>query len=216
MEVAIDRIVMTKDVIGKNYKIATDIGLATMTHSLDKYGRAGALTVNPADYKKLKTCKLHLIDGNSRYEDAVKEKEKKILVTYPERQLSRAEYKEMSAMLDKARAGEVDDESIHKDFGTTKQWFDSWGLKVPLDLLKNIGRSERSEEMEEANAAKGGKKSKKASATVGQNDVIEISLIMKLKEEESFRALEEKVAAKLKTNNTTDTVWAAFKHIIKK
>ena len=86
-----------------NYKIKTDLGKERLALSLKKFGLAGTVVLN-TDFT--------LIDGNSRLEEAKKEKQKTIWASFPNRKLSPAEFKEMSALFDFAKAGEVDVDRI--------------------------------------------------------------------------------------------------------
>lgn len=118
-----------------NYKIKTELGLARFRASVKSFGRAGTVVCNPSD----KPGRYNLIDGNTRWEDAVANKEKRIWVSLPSRKLSPKEFKEMSAMFDFAKAGEVDMDRIKGDIGSHKDFYDKYGLEVPLALLDTMG-----------------------------------------------------------------------------
>jgi len=47
----------------------------------------------------------------------------------------------MCAMFDFAVAGEVDVELIEQDLGTTKSFYEKWGMLMPIALLDRIGKS---------------------------------------------------------------------------
>lgn len=118
-----------------NYKIKTELGLARFRASVKSFGRAGTVVCNPSD----KPGRYNLIDGNTRWEDAVANKERRIWVSLPSRKLSPKEFKEMSAMFDFAKAGEVDMDRIKGDIGSHKDFYDKYGLEVPLALLDTMG-----------------------------------------------------------------------------
>lgn len=130
-EVPVDKI----DPTPINYKIKSDLGRERLKLSLKKFGLAGNIVVNYAPKGRYV-----VVDGNSRLEQLKERKVKKALVSLPSRKLSEKEFKEMSAMFDFAKAGEVDVDRIEKDLGTTKDFFDRWGLAVPLAVLDSIGK----------------------------------------------------------------------------
>lgn len=188
----------------KNYKIKTALGQERLTQSLEMFGLASTVVCN-LDYS--------LIDGNSRLEQAKERGEKKIWVSLPSRKLTPKEYIEMSAMYDVAKAGEVDMERIEGDLGTTKEFFEKWNLAVPMHLLEKMGKGADPIINGTSGPTKG--KGKKE----GPVKVIEESFIVQLhfdeKEEKQFRAMEEKLRVKMKTSSTTDTVFQAFKKLLK-
>jgi DNA modification methylase len=81
-----------------------------------------------------------LIDGNSRREDAKTRKEKWVWISLPSRKLTPQEFREMSAMFDFAKAGEVDIERIERDLGDKKSFFDKWKMIIPTRVLDTIGK----------------------------------------------------------------------------
>lgn len=119
-----------------NYKIATELGKQRLAESLNKFGLAGTAVVN---------TDMFLIDGNSRLEEAKKRKQKRMWVSMPSRKLTPKEFKEMSAMFDFAKAGEVDVDRIKGELGTAKKFYEEWGLEVPMELLKTLGSNAKVE-----------------------------------------------------------------------
>lgn len=121
----------------ENFKIQTDLGRARLKKSLELFGLANTMTCN---YSK-KKGRYDLIDGHSRKEKEKKDKTKWVWISLPSRRLSDKEFREMLAMLDFARAGEVDVERIERDLGTSKQFFDKWKMLVPTRVLDSIGKT---------------------------------------------------------------------------
>lgn len=139
---AVDRI----DPTPNNYKIRNDLGMERLRHSLKKFGLAGTVVLNPTDpkgYLNPATYKGRyiLIDGNSRLDDVKEKKRTSVEASLPDRMLSPSEFKEMSAMFDYAKAGVVDEERIEQDLGTSKKFFDDWGMMVPARVLNTIGKA---------------------------------------------------------------------------
>lgn len=120
-----------------NYKIKSDLGKERLRQSLKQFGLAGNAVCNYS----LKKDRFDLIDGNSRLEQAKEKKEKWMWISVPSRRLAPKEFKEMSAMFDFAKAGEVDVERIEQDLGTSKSFFDKWGMLVPMSVLDSIGKN---------------------------------------------------------------------------
>lgn len=123
-----------------NYKIKSDLGKERLRQSLKAFGMAGNVACNYSD----KSGRWDIIDGNSRWEQAVDRKEKFLWISIPSRRLTPKEYKEMSAMFDFAKAGDVDVERIEQDLGTTKDFFDKWGMLVPASILQTLGKNQKS------------------------------------------------------------------------
>lgn len=188
----------------KNYKIKSELGRERLNYSLNKYGLAGTAVVtrNPKNRKRWV-----LIDGNSRHDEAVGRKEVWMNVSRPSRDLNPAEFKEMSAMFDFAKAGEVDVEGIEKDLGTHKKFFEAWGLNVPLHLLDNIGRKG----MVERGEGKVNPKKQKAIEAVTMSDISLVQLSFTLAQVKAFRDMEVKLVKKWKTGSTMETVLKAMK-----
>jgi 16S rRNA G966 N2-methylase RsmD len=122
-----------------NYKIKTKLGQERLRESLKAFGLAGNVVCNYAG-RFGDTKKLVLIDGNSRREEAVAGGIKKLWVSLPSRALTPKEFKEFSAMIDFAKAGEVDMERIEKDLGTTEAFYDRYKMSVPGKLLEALGK----------------------------------------------------------------------------
>lgn len=203
----------------KNYKIKTDIGRERLQKSLQLFGLAGNVIVNPISSGSKKGKKFMLIDGNSRLEEAVEGKEKMLWVSYPSRPLTPKEFQEMAAMYDFAKAGEVDVDRIQGDLGKTKEFFDKWNMDVPLTLLDKLGNHANTEDINypTQKGKKGKEKNNGGGGDVNAvNNVCMVNLFFDLKQEEAFRKMEEKLMVKFKTDSTTDTVLAAFKFLTKK
>lgn len=83
----------------KNPKILTSDGVKRLHKSIDKFGPAGVLIIN-TDYS--------IIDGHSRKKELEAEGVDEVWASMPSRLLTDEEYKEMNAIYDHARAGEVD------------------------------------------------------------------------------------------------------------
>jgi len=186
-----------------NFKIKTDLGKARFLASVGSFGRAGTVICNWAA-KFGDITKLILIDGNSRWEDAIEKKERRIWVSLPSRILTPTEFKEFSAMIDFAKAGEVDMNRIEQELGTTKSFFDKYGLEVPMEKLNELG----------AKAGKGPAKTEtKEVAPPIEIDEYPVTLFFNKKQEAEFRKIEERLKVKLKTISTSDTVLKALRKL---
>lgn len=186
-----------------NYKIKTDLGKERLQQSLKMFGLAGTVIVNPVGKRYT------LIDGNSRLEEEKTKGRKKIWVSLPNRKLTPQEFKQMSAMFDFAKAGEVDMERIEKDLGTSKDFFNTWKLVVPMELLDKIGKAGKVEVPEPT------QKQKRIDKLLAVDDKKEsfVQLFFDVAKEKQFRKDEIRLMKKFKTDNTTDTVLAAYKYI---
>lgn len=188
----------------KNYKIKTELGQERLRQSLKQFGLAGNVVINTDNF---------LIDGNSRLEEAKAKGEKKIWASVPNRKLTPAEFQEMSAMFDFAKAGEVDTERINQDLGTSEDFFKKWGMAVPLELAAKLGKAASNSpdlEYPEEGGTKNGKDTQQQ-----VSDIRMVQLFFSEKQEAEFRKMEEKLMKKLKTPNTTETVFKAFKQLTK-
>lgn len=121
-----------------NYKIKSDVGKERLRESVDRFGLAGNAI---CDYHPSKKGRYVLIDGNSRLDDPSVRKLKWLWISVPSRKLTDNEFREMSAMFDFAKAGDVDVERIEQDLGTSKDFFDRWGMLVPTRVLESIGKT---------------------------------------------------------------------------
>jgi len=104
----------------QNPKIITEAGRRRLHLSLDKFGLAGTMSVNDD---------LTIIDGHSRKSELEMRGIEEVWVSVPSRPLTDEEYKEMNAMFDHARAGEVDKfmtENLFRD-----EMLIEWDLKSP-------------------------------------------------------------------------------------
>lgn len=187
-----------------NYKIKTALGKERLKHTLKTYGLAGAVICNwggkVGDLKNIV-----LVDGNSRVEEELAAGTKTIEASLPDRPLTPSQYKEFSAMIDFAKAGEVDMDRIEKDLGTTKSFFESYRLEPPPDVLDKLG----------ANAPKGPKPTiTTEDKIVVETDERAVTLFFTAKQEAEFRKIEERLKIKLKTTNTSDTVLKALKKFV--
>lgn len=199
------RLVLVKDVkpTPNNYKIKTDLGKERLQKSLQLFGLAGTVVCN---------TDLSLIDGNSRLQEAKERGEKKIYVSVPNRKLTPTEYREMAAMYDFAKAGEVDMDRIEQDLGTKEDFFKKWNLQVPTRLLEAMGKKASKTVLEQ---------SKKRSKAAEEGEAVNFDAPKTLtvffnsgKELEQFRQWEDKLAAKFKTDNTSDTVIRAMRYVV--
>jgi hypothetical protein len=176
-----------------NYKIKTELGTERLKLSLKKFGLAGNLVIN-TDYT--------LIDGNSRLQQAIDNKEPKVWASMPDRKLGEREFAEMSALFDFAKAGEVDLDRIKGDLGTKEDFFNDWAIQMPTEMLDKLGKNARA--VVSVNAGTGEKEVKKS-------DVRVMQIFMNPTQEAEFRQLEEKCAAKFGTDNFSDTVLESLK-----
>jgi hypothetical protein len=187
-----------------NYKIKTALGKERLKHTLKTYGLAGAVICNWGG-KVGDTKNIVLVDGNSRVEEELAAGTKTIEASLPDRPLTPAQYKEFSAMIDFAKAGEVDMDRIEKELGTTKGFFESYRLEPPPDVLAKLG----------AQAPKGPKPTiQTEEKVVVETDERSITLFFTTKQEAEFRKMEERLKNKFKTISTSDTVLKAFKKLI--
>lgn len=188
-----------------NYKIKTDLGKERLQTSLKKFGLAGNIVVNPIGKRYT------IIDGNSRL---IEEKEKgstMVWVSIPSKPFSPKEFKEMSAMFDFAKAGNVDEERIMKEVMTHEQMYKEWAMEVPMALLESLGSNAHKAKVEEYPD----KVKKKGSDIVNTeiHDIRMVQLFFSDKQELEFRKIEEQLKKKFKTTNTTETVFKALKSI---
>lgn len=198
----------------KNYKIRNALGAERLAKSLELFGLAGSVVCNwqksVGDVKSIM-----LVDGNSRLEKAMEQGKKKIWVSVPDRKLTPKEFREMSAMFDLAKAGDVDMERIQGDIGKTKDFYDQWNLKVPASLLNKLG----SKQLKDYRKEKANKKTNSTALKVGEdrnlNDVVMIQLIYSKAESETFRKIEAVLAAKFKTKTTMATTLQAYHELVK-
>jgi len=187
-----------------NYKIKTDLGRERLQTSLKKYGLASNVVVNQAEKGYY-----YLIDGNSRLKEAQDAKLKTIWVSLPSRKLSPKEFKEMCAMFDFAKAGEVDIEAIDRDLGTSEDFYKTWAREIPLALLSTLGAKQSNDKLP---GVQGGK-DKVGKIEDVNSDIRLVNLFFTEKQESEFRQLEIKLAKKFKTSSTTDTILKALKSI---
>lgn len=189
----------------KNYKIASELGKERLQMSLKKFGLAGNVVLNYGTKGRWV-----LIDGNSRLAEAKAAKEKMIWASIPSKPLTPKEFKEMSAMFDYAKAGEVDIEAIEGDLGTTKDFYNSWGLNVPFHLLDKMGAKAVKETLERSEPVKKSEVVKE----IMKSDVNVIQLLMTEKQAKEFKWLEERLAKKFKVSSTLEVVFKAMKKSI--
>lgn len=197
----------------KNYKIKSDLGRERLNTSLARFGLAGSIVCVPSP---LKRGRFMVVDGNSRLEamkerhGLVKGSKAVISVSLPSRQLSKQEFVEMSALFDFAKAGEVDLESIEKDLGTSRTFFTSWGLNIPLHMLDKIGKAAVGAGV--ANVP--GKKASKEVAQVRGSEMRLVNLTFDEAQERRFREMESKLIKKWGTKSTMETVLKAMQHAV--
>lgn len=188
------------DATPKNYKIRSELGRERLQASLASFGMAGNMVCNP------EKGRYKLIDGNSRREEAIKNKEKQVWISIPSRPLTSKEFVEMSAMFDFAKAGDVDMERITQDLGTSKDFLEKYKLNVPTHLLDKMGNKADIVGLEYPE--EGGEDAKLESS-----DIKMVSLFFNAKQEKEFRVMEEKLKKKFKVDNVTDMVFKACKSI---
>lgn len=179
----------------KNYKIKTDLGKERLQASLKSFGLAGTVIVN---------TDMMLIDGNSRLQEALEAGEPKIWVSMPNRKLTPKEFQEMSAMYDFAKAGEIDMDSIEKDLGTSKDFYEKYAMAVPLHLLDKMGNKAPIAGLEYPD-----ERGEAVEAPLSNN--VQIALLYSAKEEKVFREMEEIIRKKFKVATTKDAVLKAMK-----
>lgn len=184
-----------------NFKIKTELGMERLKHSLKSFGLAGNVVLN---------TDMTLIDGNSRWEQAKETGEKKIWASLPDRKLTPAEFNEMSALYDFAKAGEVDLERIKGELGTTESFYNKWGLEIPISMLEKIGKGGKA-----VAGALTSAEVAKLQETVATSDIRMVQLFFTSKQETEFRRVEAKLQSKFKTDNVSDTVLKAFKQLDK-
>lgn len=179
-----------------NYKIRTALGFERLKTSLAKFGLAGTVVCN---------TDLTLIDGNSRLEQCKEKGIKQIQVSIPNRKLTPQEFKEMSAMYDMAKAGDVDTERIEGDLGKTKDFYEKWNLTVPKRLLDKIGKAQVQEYQDTKKAKKAEiKKEQATSPETNLNDFVVVQLYFNQKQSDEFRKHEERLLKKFKLRSTTE------------
>lgn len=200
----------------KNYKIKSDLGRERLATSLARFGLAGSIVCVPSPDKR---GRFMVVDGNSRLEriketskDRVLRSAPTISVSLPSRPLTKQEFTEMSALFDFAKAGEVDLEGIEKDLGSKKDFFERWGLNVPLHLLDKVGRAS-SVAVVQGGAAKG-KKAMQEEKLVRGSEMRLVQLTFDEAQERKFRELEAKLIKKWGTKSTMETVLKAMQYAV--
>lgn len=186
-----------------NYKLKTELGMERLRHSLKSFGLAGTVVLN---------TDLTLIDGNSRWEQAKEKGEKKIWASLPDRKLTSQEFKEMSALYDFAKAGEVDLDRIKTDLGSSKSFYDKWNLEVPISLLNKLGKGGGKAVITGASTAAEVRALEQKISTI---DTRMVQLFFTAKQEAEFRSIEAKLHPKFKTDNISDLVFKVFKSLSK-
>lgn len=172
-----------------NFKLKTEEGAARFKTSVDSYGLAGSVILN-TDYT--------LIDGNTRWEQAKEMGHKKIWASMPDRKLTAREFLEFSAMYDMARAGEVDLLRIKEEVGTTKTFFEKWGIAMPDAALDKLA------DMEKADKVVNPTTSRKIDDKAREVETRNVTLLFTVAESEEFIRLAESLYAKFKVDNITD------------
>lgn len=203
--------VLVKDIqpTPNNYKIKTKLGLAMLQASLKEFGLAGTAVCNWAGKYKDKT-KVVLIDGNSRREEAIEDNEKWLWVSMPDRVLPAKMFTEMAAMFDRAKAGEVDTERMDAELGKTRDFFNKYGMDIPMSHLAKLGANAKIDESIKFPTKKG-----KQDLEVREADIMMVQLFFDEKQMPQYRKMEEKLKGRFKTSNSTDTVFKAFKQLCK-
>lgn len=172
-----------------NFKLRTEEGLSRFKTSVKNFGRAGTVILN-YDFT--------LIDGNTRWEGAKEANEKRIWASLPSRQLTPKEFREMSALFDLARAGEVDVLRIKEELGVTKDFFKQWGFDMPTTALNKLAELEANEAVVNPTA------SRKIAEAAKEIALRPIQLLFKSEEAAEYIKLAESMYVKFKTDNVTD------------
>ncbi len=204
--------VKVKDVLPtpNNFKIKTELGLKMLQGSLGEFGLAGAIICNWAG-KYGDKSKLILIDGNSRLEQAKEDGVVYIMASVPHKVLGPKQFTEMSAMYDRARAGEVDAERIDSELGASMAGFqEKYGMTVSLNNLKNMGAN--ADQSLQFPNKKGSAQDLALQPVVNQHQVM---LFFDPKQHPLFIKMEEKLRKRFKTGNATDTIFKALKTLCK-
>ena len=183
-----------------NFKIRIEDGAARFEASVKNYGLAGSVIIN-----RDKT----LIDGNSRLEKAKKMGMKKIWASFPDRQLTAREFTEFAAMIDHARAGEVDLVRIKEELGTTESFFKKWGMPIPKAALKQLAQLEKNESVINPTAKR------KIADEIKDIPLRKIELLFTNEQAEEYLRLGESMYSKLKVDNITDFSLASAKKLAK-
>lgn len=177
-----------------NYKLKTEDGLERFKTSMKEFGLAGSVILN---------TDMTLIDGNTRWEQAKKEKHKKIWASIPSRLLTPKEFKEFSAMYDYARAGEVDILRIKNEMGDTKSFFKKWGLQMPTEVLENLAEMEKADGKVIATT-------KSLEKVQSKDDSKPLTLLFTVEENNTVLKKAESLYSKYKVDNITDLVYKIF------
>jgi len=185
-----------------NFKLFDEEGAAVFRNSLDSFGKAGSVIINK-DYT--------LIDGNTRWKDAVENKEKFLWASIPSRLLTAKEFNVMSAIFDRARAGQVDTLRISEEWsnqkGNTKSFFKAWGIPMPEEVLKKL------EDME--NGVITPDKKKITEKEIHDVDVMPITLIFTPAEHKKYMEIAESLYKRFKVDNVTDLTMKAMIYVKK-
>jgi hypothetical protein len=184
-----------------NYKIKTELGMERLRTSLRSFGLAGTVILN---------TDLTLIDGNSRWEEAKRNKEKFLWASVPDRKLTPAEFTEMTAMYDFAKAGEVDLDRIKGDLGTSADFYKKYNLEMPLEMLEKLGQGGRGVPLST------GASIEELEQRVATSDIRMVQLFFTAANESLFRRMETELMERFGTDNVTDTVFEAFKSLVPK
>lgn len=171
-----------------NYKLFDEEGAAVFRNSLDTFGKAGSVILNK-DFT--------LVDGNSRWKDAIDNKEKYLWASMPSRQLTLKEFKTMSAIFDRARAGTVDTQRIGEELGDTKSFFKQWGIPMPNEVVTKL------QELDSAAITPDKKKLKE----VEESNVMPVSLIFNAEQNKKFMDKAKSLYSQFKVDNITDLVY---------
>lgn len=192
-----------------NFKLKTELGDERLNNSLEMFGMAGTILLNPGKKKG----RFDLINGNSRWEKQMEKDPNAFMnASVPNRPLTAKEYKEMAAMVDFAVAGDVDEERIRQELGTTQDFFARWGMELPETLRQ------KAEDMEEEQAknAKGlkGKSGNGKPLPAPEKEVqMVITLVYNEKKEKQFRAMAEKLEKKFKSDDISEIVFLSLKKL---
>ena len=120
----------------KNPRILTKKGMADLKKSIDKFGLAEPIIIQPDGT---------IIGGHARFEVLKQKGTTKVDVYVPEKPLSKQEYNELNIRLNKNIAGEFDFEMLAKEFDIpdlVKWGMDEKDFKIEDTIdLSNFGKS---------------------------------------------------------------------------
>jgi hypothetical protein len=190
-----------------NFKIKTELGNALFSTSLSKYGIARAPLINVDVKANNWTNDMVLIDGNSLVEKAKKLKRKTIWVLVPNKKLTPAQFKEMNATFDYARAGHVDTERMDKELGSVEDFRQAWGRDLPMEAVEGLGKKANLDSLEFPGKKKKDTKSVSPTSTSTQASFKVVNLFLTNAQVSKWDSAVEKIMRKYKIENITDALY---------